>query len=226
MKTLFQKAAAAGHRLDHAVFGVPFERYFRMLEQEVCDSCHSLLDVGCGEESKIYYFSKRLPYAVGVDVHEPAIAKSRAQGIHDEYQCLNVLNIESAFAARSFDCVVALDLIEHLPKEDGYRLLQSMERIALKKVILFTPNGFLPQPAIDGNEFQRHLSGWEVDEMRGMGYRVLGINGWKPLRGAEARPRGGHWTSFLSERLSLLTESFVERRPKQAFQLLCIKDLS
>ena len=220
--SLIRKAASAVRRVDRAVFGFPFESYFEMLEREVC-SCVSLLDVGCGERSPISFFTKRLAYTVGVDAFEPAIAKSRALGIHDDYRCMNVLDIEKEIPDRSFDCTVALDLIEHLTKEDGLRLLRAMERIARRKVVVFTPQGFLPQHAVGGNEFQRHLSGWEVDEMRGMGYRVIGISGWKPLRGAEAKPA---WQPrFLCERLSLLTEPFFERRPEHAFQILCIKDM-
>ncbi len=220
---LFRKAAGAMRRLDRAVFGRPFGRYFEVLEREV-SNCDSLLDVGCGEQSPINFFAKRLAYAVGIDAFEPAIAKSRAHRIHDEYRRMNVLDIEKNIPDRSFDCVVALDLIEHLTKEDGRRLLHAMERIARRKVVVFTPQGFLPQHAVGGNEFQRHLSGWEVDEMRGMGYRVLGMSGWKPLRGAEARPA---WQPhFLCERLSLLTEPLFEQRPKHAFQILCIKEMA
>ncbi|MBA3438555.1 MAG: class I SAM-dependent methyltransferase [Pyrinomonadaceae bacterium] len=209
-------------RVDRTVFGFPFQRFFEVLEQEV-RGCDSLLDIGCGEHSPISFFARRLPYTVGIDAFEPAIEKSRALGIHDEYRCMNVLDIEKEVPDQSFDCAVALDLIEHLTKEDGRRLLQAMERIARRKVVVFTPQGFLPQHAVGGNEFQRHRSGWEADEMRGMGYRVLGISGWKPLRGAEAKP---NWQPrFLCERFSLLTEPFFERRPEHAFQILCIKEI-
>ena len=124
---------------------------------------------------------------------------------------------------QSFDCVVALDLIEHVTKDDGLRLLEAIEAIARRKVVIFTPNGFLPQDAVGDNEFQRHLSGWEVDEMRGLGYRVLGMSGWKPLRGMQAEPS---WRPrSVCERLSLVTEPLVERRPQHAFQLMCVKDV-
>lgn len=220
---LFRKAASAVRRADRAIFGFPFQRFFGVLEREV-GSCDSLLDVGCGEQSPISFFARRLPYTVGIDAFEPAIAMSRARRIHDEYRCMNVLDIEREIPDRSFDCAAALDLIEHLTKEDGLRLLRAMERIARRKVVVFTPQGFLPQHAVGGNEFQRHLSGWKVDEMRGMGYRVLGMSGWKPLRGAEAEP---NWQPrFLCERLSLLTEPLFERRPKHAFQILCIKEMA
>lgn len=141
---LLRKAASAVRRVDRAIFGFPFQRFFTVLEQEV-GSCDSLLDVGCGDQSPINFFARRLPYTVGIDAFEPAIATSRAHRIHDEYRCMNVLDIEKEIPDRSFDCAVALDLIEHLTKEDGLRLLGAMERIARRKVVVFTPQGFLPQ---------------------------------------------------------------------------------
>jgi Methyltransferase domain len=223
-KSLLRKAVGAAYRLDFAIFGRPFDRYFKAVEREVCSSCSSLLDVGCGEISPISRFRKRLPYTVGVDAFEPALVKSRNLRIHDENLCANVLEIGDRFPERSFDCVIALDVIEHLTKENGLRLLKTMERIARKKVVVSTPNGFLPQDAVDGNPLQCHQSGWEVEEMRRMGYRVLGMSGWQPLRGAEAKPAWRPY--FLCDRLSRLTELFFEQHPKHAFQILCIKDVA
>ena len=208
--------------LDYALFG-PFDRYIRAVEKAVSDDCSSLLDIGCGDASPISRFANRPPSSVGVDAYEPAIAKSRALGIHDSYVCLNVLEIKDNFVERSFDCVMALEVIEHLEKEDALRLIVMMERIARKRVVISTPNGFLPQGAFDENLLQRHRSGWEVDEMRSMGYRVLGLSGWKPLRGAQAKPALRPY--FLCDRLARLTEPFFEQRPKSAFQILCVKDI-
>ena len=129
------------------------------------------------------------------------------------------LNAAEYFGEDSFDCVVALDVIEHLEKADGLRLLEQMEIIARKKVIIFTPNGFLEQEPFDGNEWQRHISGWEVDEMREMGFEIIGINGWKALRGERAkiaiRP-----ISFW-KRISYLSGLYVTKNPEFAFQILC-----
>jgi hypothetical protein len=136
---------------------------------------------------------------------------------------MNVLEIADYFEPGSFDCVLASDLIEHLEKEDGLKLMRSMELIARKKVIIFTPNGFLPQSAYEGNDYQIHRSGWEIEEMQSFGYRITGINGWKPLRGELAAPR--FYPKPLWARISLLTQPFTTRNPHHAFQMLCVKDL-
>ncbi|HEU4719048.1 MAG TPA: SAM-dependent methyltransferase, partial [Bacteroidia bacterium] len=118
---------------------------------------------------------------------------------------------------------VASDLIEHLEKEDGYRLIEMMEKLAAKKVVIFTPNGFLEQREYDGNKYQVHLSGWDVEEMEKLGYKVKGINGWKPLRGEFAVIRW--WPKVFWGRISLLTQKRMETRPKKAFAILCTKEI-
>jgi hypothetical protein len=208
--------------LDRALFGVPFGRYYEALER-ACAGCESLLDVGCGAESPVRFFSSRLARSVGVDLHEPSLEASRRAGIHGETLQTPVLDVAERFPPKSFDAVVALDVIEHLQKDDGLALLERMESLARRRVVVFTPNGFLPQGPLEGNELQRHLSGWGAGELRGLGYEVEGMTGWRPLRSEEALPA---WRPrFLWERVARLTEPFVRRRPDLAFQLLAVKRL-
>jgi 2-polyprenyl-3-methyl-5-hydroxy-6-metoxy-1,4-benzoquinol methylase len=93
---------------------------------------------------------------VGVDAFEPSIEKSRAEGIHNEYVKADVLEIGARLEEKSFDCVVASDLIEHLSKEEGLQLLETMEKIARERGVVFTPNGFPPQGEYGGNALQIH----------------------------------------------------------------------
>jgi hypothetical protein len=202
----------------------PFEEPLaRELEREVVGSCASLLDIGCGQNSPIRRFAHRLERTVGVDQFEGYLARSQGAAIHSEYRQGDALEVDSMFGPRSFDCVVALDLIEHLEKPQGFRLLEAMERVARRKVIVFTPNGFLPQGEYDGNPWQAHRSGWDAPEMRARGYRVRGLYGWKPLRGELGAPR---WKPHrLWGTLALWTQPLVERYPEHAFELFCVKDV-
>ncbi|GAB1430715.1 hypothetical protein MASR2M18_15490 [Ignavibacteria bacterium] len=210
-------------RLDEILFGKFKRQYETLLAHEILPSCQTLLDVGCGSNSQVRAFSRKMMRTMGVDGYAPSIEKSRAAGIHSDYAELNILEIADRFEANSFDCVLASDVIEHLEKNDGLKLMRDMERVARKKVIIFTPNGFLPQGAYGGNEYQIHLSGWEIDEMQGYGYRIIGVNGWKPLRGELAYPRFRPYS--LCTRISFLTQPFVQHNPHRAFQILCIKDI-
>jgi SAM-dependent methyltransferase len=198
------------------------DHYERCLERAL-EGCDSVLDVGCGTDSPIGRLQRKPARAVGVDGHAPAIEASRRAGIHAEYHCMPVLDVGTRFAPHSFDAVLASDLIEHLEKPDGERLLDLMESLARRRVIVFTPNGFLPQGEVDGNPYQVHRSGWTVGEMRARGYRVFGINGWRPLRGELAAIR---WKPrWFWERLSLLSQDWTTEDPTHAFQILCIKEV-
>jgi len=182
----------------------------------------SLLDIGCGADSPVRHFRRRIPRLVGVDGFAASIEASRAKGIHDDYLCMELRHIDSMFPEGSFDCVLASDVVEHFPKAQAVGLIRKMEKIAARTTVIFTPNGFLPQDEHGGNILQRHQSGWSVDDMQALGYTVIGINGWKPILGEFALPR---WRPAALWRIaSRLTQPLVRDYPRQAFQLLCIKD--
>lgn len=196
--------------------------YYQELEKAI-GNVDSLLDVGCGINSPIVHISRRPAKLIGVDGFQPSIDESRRKNKHDDYVCSDLLDIDKHFEEKSFDCVMALDVVEHFPKEKGLELLDKMEKLASKRVIVFTPNGFLPQDEHSGNVLQKHVSCWSVEEMRQRGYQVIGINGWKPLLGEFALPR--FWPKPLWTLISRLTQPLVRNRPEAAFQILCIKHL-
>lgn len=199
---------------------------FRKFEsdlQDLLDGCESILDVGCGADSPLRGLR---PHAqmVGVDNHDESLRRSAEHQIHQRYVKANIEQLNDHFEAHSFDAVVALDVIEHLPKEKGDAFLASLERIARRRVIVFTPNGFLAQGEYDTNPWQVHLSGWKASEMKARGYDVIGLRGWKPLRGEYATIR--YRPKFLWLFLSSLSQLWVRTHPESAFQLLCVKNLS
>jgi SAM-dependent methyltransferase len=193
--------------------------YLRELEKAVGTDCETLLDIGCGSDSPIKFFSERL-HAVGIDAHIPSLEKSMKKGIHDKYFNMTFSELDE-FESCAFDCVIALDVVEHIRKDEGLRLLDNMERIAKKKIVVVTPNGFLPSGAYDNNPWQIHRSGWTTKEMRMRGYKVIGIIGLKTLRGERAILRFN--PKPLWEIVSTLTQYIVRNHPEFAFEILCIK---
>lgn len=208
-------------RADRLAFGRRLDIYPRTIASLLDGNYESLLDVGCGAGSPIADVCARLPLTVGVDAHEESIRRSRAAGVHGDYVCMDILGIAAHFGPASFDVVVALDVIEHLEKDEGLRLLQAMEAVARRLVVVFTPNGFLVQRALEGNPWQVHKSGWLVPDFEARGYDVLGMNGWKPLRGEEWEPRVR--PPAVGHRLSALTQPLVTHHPSRAFQLLAVR---
>jgi SAM-dependent methyltransferase len=198
------------------------ERYFELLRREI-PSGRSILDVGCGTASPVLHVEIPSSRYVGVDLHAPALREAKERWPIASFVVASHQELSEVFRPGSFEVVVALDFIEHLPKPDALVFLDLVERLATERVVIFTPNGFLPQRPYEGNPWQEHLCGFSTAEMRARGYRVIGVNGFKPLRGEQAEPRFRPyaWT----KRLSLATTMAVEDRPKLAFQLLCVKDV-
>src|SRR5690242_19457312 len=83
-------------------------------------SCNTVLDIGCGNASPMRFL--RNTHTVGVDGYCPALEEARSHGTHDEYFLGDVTGISELFPTRKFDACIALDVIEHLHKEDGWRM--------------------------------------------------------------------------------------------------------
>ena len=110
----------------------------------------SILDVGCGVDSLV---RDNDVYSVGCDIHAPYLLESRDLKQHDGYvQC--DLNENLPFKDNSFDLALCADVVEHLEKEKGFNLLAELERVARKKVVVITPNGFIEQNIYDENAYQ------------------------------------------------------------------------
>jgi SAM-dependent methyltransferase len=200
-----------------------FWRYDRVLALELGTGCASLLDVGCGSNSPVRRLTAAIPRRTGVDAFAPALEASLAAGIHTDVRQMDILTIGEQFAPRSYDCVLASDVIEHLEKPDGLRLIAAMERIAARKVVIFTPNGFLPQAPYENNPWQAHRSGWDPDEMRALGYEPRGVNGWKGFFGERGRLTWRPRTVW--KFVAIASRGWTATRPHLAFQLLCVKTL-
>ncbi len=181
--------------------------------------CESVLDLGCGKDSIIKYCN--IKDSLGVDAFEPYILESRENKIHNKYILKNINDVE--FNPNSFDAVIALEVLEHLPKGEGMNLLKKMERWAKKKVIISCPNGFVSQDGYDNNSFQKHLSSWTPEEFREKGYEIFGFHGFKKLRGHMSDVK--YKPVFIWERISDLTQLFTYRLfCDYSFQFYAIKE--
>ena len=120
--------------------------------------------------------------------------------------------------SNSFDVVTSFDCIEHLPKHEGYQLLYECVRISKSWICLNTPNGFVPQPPVDGAPLQAHLSGWEPAEIRRvLGGRSWGSTGPRWLLGPYAMPKWSTGFSLLDAvTLNFFTHLF-RKSPKYSF---------
>lgn len=94
-------------------------------------------------------------------------------GPYADVLCENGYNVMVATAELGLqhipqaDTVVMIDVIEHMEKNEGLRVLARAREIAAQ-VVVFTPLGFIEQVGdawgMGGDIWQRHRSGWMPDE--------------------------------------------------------------
>lgn len=125
------------------------------------------------------------------------------------------------FESGQFDVVTAFDLIEHLTKESGYSLLYELDRISSKTSIVFTPNGFCPQPPSINNPFNMHISGWTPAELREFGYGA--IRGHAGLKGAIGQYGQPKWRSLPLRYFAVSTSPLVRFLPNLSFAFSAVK---
>ncbi|OFV84876.1 MAG: hypothetical protein A2W26_11955 [Acidobacteria bacterium RBG_16_64_8] len=192
---------------------------YRGLLRRYLRSAESILDVGCGTGAGL----ARLPNLgriAGVDTFLPylrGLDKSKYR------HALRTVATHLPFRDRSFDAVAAISVLEHLSKEDGYRLVGELERVAQRIVVILTPNGFVPQRMRDGNPTQIHLSGWNPAELRALGYRVHGTGGLRGIRGEGGVPRlrpASTWNA-----IARASQLLVQRIPLLANEVFCVKTI-
>lgn len=207
--------------MDIRKFTVDFKDtvFYKMLSLNLLD-CKSVLDVGCGDNSPLRRVKKTF-YSEGIDIYLPSIIKSKKNKIHDKYIVGSIENLDKYYKEKSFDAVIAMDVIEHFEKNDALKLLKKMEKVARKKVIILTPNGFLDQGHYGDNSHQDHKSGWLVKDLRYLGYKVYGLRSFKFLRGAFASIRFKPWLFWGF--LAFITEPILYYFPKFSFHIFAIK---
>lgn len=193
--------------------------FHKLLAAELAE-CKSVLDVGCGFNSPIRSV-KKIFYSEGIDIHKQSIIKSKKNKIHDKYIIGNIKNLMKYYKDKSFDGVIAIDVIEHFEKKEALILLKRMERIARKKIIILTPNEFVLQGHFENNPYQEHKSGWNKKDFVLYGYKVYGLRGLKYIRKELAALKYKPW--IIWGFISFISEPLLYYFPDISFDLFAVK---
>lgn len=129
-----------------------------------------ILDLGCGpcfkEQDKRFHNVD----IYCVDIYKPYLKICQEYGFKTIHT--DIRQIEKYFPKNSIDIVWLLDVMEHLDKKDGLEVLDKVERIAKKQIIVWVPVGWLPQDIQnDGNIHQKHRSAWYKEDFERRGYK-------------------------------------------------------
>lgn len=99
-------------------------------------------------------YSQALERLDGVEVHAPYI-QAMQKAIYDKIYNIDILK-DLETLPKDYDLVLMCDVIEHMEKEDGYRIIDYFEN---SKIIVSTPITFMYEPHPE-NTFEEHVSHW------------------------------------------------------------------
>lgn len=196
--------------------------FFLYVLKNGLSNCKTVLDVGCGDNSSIGRIKGTFK-SEGIDIYKKSVAVSKKNKLHDRYKVGDIKNIKKFYKEKSFDACVSIDVVEHLKKAEGKKLIKDMEKIAKKKVIILTPNGFYAQHHYLGNPYQKHYSGWKKKDLEKLGYKVYGLRGLKYLRNDHAMIKYKPWIFWGF--CVFLSEILFFHIPSLSFDLYAEKDL-
>lgn len=152
----------------------------------------SVLDLACGEmKSGISTQIPLLPFKeyTGVELWEPALSQARKKEMKSDKVTFISADITQyahtlAKTGKQSDVVFLFDIVEHLEKEDALKLIDDVQKIAKKRILIFMPLGEGTLEANDGvmvaeeNPLQKHKSQWSAQEWRELGFDVEELRGF------------------------------------------------
>lgn len=132
----------------------------------------SILDVGCGEGELTATIRLRIPaFCVGIELDPPSLTEAKRNRTHDEYVLADARFLP--FRPESFDAVLCSQVIEHLEKESGLKVIRETEKVGISVVIISTTVGYIPfLPLNSVTRQQIHRSAYYPQEFASRNYKV------------------------------------------------------
>lgn len=195
--------------------------YRQWLIRDLAD-CKTILELGCGRYSPILQI-RMGDFCHAIDIWEPYIELHNKNNDYD--LCAQADILEYNFPEKQYDAVVIFDVMEHLDRKKvrDFDLFAKMEKAAKKKVIIFTPNGFVENDEVDDDPFQRHISAWEPEDYQRRGYTVKGATGIRWILGKASLPKW-HPYSFWSI-IAMISQPYIYNHPKWAWHSYAVKNV-
>lgn len=134
-----------------------------------------VVDVGCGKGINGYVLrtTRDLEGAtlIGLDVNEWFLDFCKHHRVYDKYVKAKIPTLP--FSDKSIDFLICTEVIEHLTKRDGQKLLSEIDRVCRGRALVSTPNVFFD--TIHNKDADAHRSLWAPNDFRTAGYSVYGM---------------------------------------------------
>lgn len=179
-----------------------------------------ILDLGCGDFQLNPILNSHINFSefVGIDAYN--FKNNNGYSANAKFVNKLIFEIEDLYPKKYFDIVFALDLIEHLDENQGMSLIKLMKKMSKKAIVIFTPNGFIPQYD-PKNKFNCHRSGWSYEFFKKNNFEITGIYGPKIFRGEFCELKK---PKLLNGILSIISNiCFTRYFPKYDMSLFCSK---
>jgi len=147
--------------------------------------CHTAVELGCAFGIVLKQLEQKGLQVHGVDIFQRFLDYVPVVAPGATCECADALQWCRAQEECSWDVVMLVDFIEHVPHNDGAAIIMHAQRIARRSIVLETPKGFQEQAAEEGNHIatpgvpdmfnphQKHVCGWEVSELEALGFRCV-----------------------------------------------------
>ena len=139
---------------------------------------NSILDLGCGRGDYGYMIRRYLPDRVklyGLDGYMPYLVSDFCRK-YDILVRADLFDLVDGRISIPVDCVLCMDVIEHLEKDKAMRLSEWLLKQPLS--YMSTPLFWFEQDPSYGNDLEKHKCHFTFDELVAMGWKPLAKVRW------------------------------------------------
>lgn len=212
--------------IDSLKLNLPFA-YMWLLKKSIGDA-KTILDLGCGDGSLMELLSKGENWQItGIDIYQKSIDMAGKKKIYSKLIIGDLLStLTNKKLNFQYDVVFFSQVLEHISKKRGEKILNIIEKFAKKRIVVGTPRGFMEQPHefLDGNPYQVHRSGWNIEDFTQRGYKIYGVGFW-PIWSYHGWGRNASsFKLIIANIISYLMSPFVYFFPTMAAGVIAIKE--
>lgn len=109
-------------------------------------------------------------FLVGIEIFKPYFEKIPTvcyKELHNED--IRKFDYNSLCSRTPIHVVIAIDVLEHLEKNDGFELIKKLESL-INIIIISVPIIDYPQSVFMGNTWEEHKAQWKTKELEDLGY--------------------------------------------------------
>lgn len=124
----------------------------------------SILDVGCGDFPflRTLYTNKMKPhYYLGLDARDMDGQQGVAANFENEFKVHDIVDDIPESKYGKWDVIVFLEVIEHMSKENGVKVLENIRNVMNEDTYFF-----LSTPCFNGKAAANHIYEWKYEELK------------------------------------------------------------